>query len=72
MYIKTWTVYCMLRGLRLKFHKSLNYCFFFSLKIDFVSANSADPDEMMHNAAFCLGLHSLTKYPFRGFRSSKS
>ena len=44
---------------------------FHSLKIDFVLANSADPDEMPHYAAFHLGLHCLLKYPFRGFRSTK-
>ena len=32
---------------------------FLSLKIDFVFANSADPDEMQHYAAFHLGLHCL-------------
>ena len=32
---------------------------FFSLKIDFVFANSANPDEMPHYAAFHLGLHNL-------------
>ena len=30
---------------------------FLSLKIDFVYANSADPDEMPHFVAFHLGLH---------------
>ena len=35
---------------------------FFSLKIHFVLANNADPDEMLHNAAFHLGLHCLPKY----------
>ena len=44
---------------------------FLSLKIDFVLANSADPDEMPHNTAFHLGLHCLPKYPFCGFWSSK-
>ena len=39
---------------------------FISLKIDFVSANSADPDEMLHYAAFHLGRHCLRKYPLRG------
>ena len=29
-----------------------------------VSANSEDPDEMLHNAAFHLGLHGLPKYSF--------
>ena len=38
---------------------------FFSLKIVFVLANSANPDEMPHNAAFHLGLHCSRKYQFR-------
>ena len=38
---------------------------FVSLKIYFVLANSADPDEMPHYAVFHLGLHCLPKYPFR-------
>ena len=29
------------------------------MKIDFVFANSADPDEMSYSAAFHLGLHCL-------------
>ena len=37
------------------------------MKIVFVIANSADPDEMPHDVAFHLGLHCLSKYPFRGF-----
>ena len=40
---------------------------FLSLKMDFVLANSADPDEMPHCVAFHLGLHCLPKYPFRGW-----
>ena len=32
------------------------------LNIDFVFANSADPDEMLHYAAFHLGLYCLPKY----------
>ena len=32
-----------------------------------ILANSADPDEMQHYAAFHLGLHCLPKYPFMGF-----
>ena len=35
-----------------------------SLKIEYVLANSADPDEMPPYAAFHLGLHSMPKYPF--------
>ena len=38
---------------------------------DLVLANSAYPDEMPHNAAFHLGLHRLSKYPFRDFWTSK-
>ena len=34
---------------------------FLSLKIVFILANSADPDEMPHKAAFHLGLHCLLK-----------
>ena len=49
---------------------SKKYVVFF-LKIDFVVANSADPDEMPHYAAFHLGLHCLPKYLFRGFRGQK-
>ena len=44
---------CTLRGQRLYFLKSLYYF----ATIDFVLANSADPDEMPHDAAFHLGLH---------------
>ena len=35
---------------------------FHSLKIVFALANSADPDEMPHNAAFHLGLYCFPKY----------
>ena len=45
----------------------LNYDEFLSLKIVLILANSADPDEMQHYAAFFLGLHCLPKYPFTGF-----
>ena len=37
---------------------------FLSLKIVFVLANSVDPDEMLHHAAFHLGLHCLPKCTF--------
>ena len=47
------------------------YIVFLSLKISFVLANSADPDEMPQCAAFHLGLHCLPKYPFKGFQFSK-
>ena len=35
---------------------------FLSLKIDFVLANSTDPDEMPHYSAFHLGLQCLPKF----------
>ena len=44
---------------------------FLSQKIDFVAANSADYDEMLHHAAFHLGLHCLPKYQIKGFPSRK-
>ena len=37
----------------------------------FYLENSVDPDEMPHYAAFHLGLHCLSKYPFRGFKYTK-
>ena len=44
----------------------------FSLKINFVMANSVDPDEMPPYAAFHLGLlNCLPLYLLRGFQSSK-
>ena len=46
---------------------SKNYTSLSLLKIVFVLANSADPDEMLHIAAFHQGLHCLLKYPFIGF-----
>ena len=39
---------------------------FISLNIDLVLANSADPDEMPHRAAFHLGFHCLQKIPVYG------
>ena len=38
-----------------------------SMKIDSVPANSADPDDMPHYAAYHLCLRCFPKYPFRGF-----
>ena len=43
---------------RLYFPKNIE---FLSLKIDFVLANSEDPDEMQHYAESHLGLHCLAK-----------
>ena len=39
------------------------------LRLDFVLANSANPDEMQHYAVFHLGLRCLQKYLFRCFQS---
>ena len=36
------------------------------------STNSADLDEMQHDAAFHPGLHCLQNYSFRGFLNPKS
>ena len=47
-----------------------NFVFLF-LKTHFVLANSAGPNEMLHDAAFHQGLHCLPKYMFMGFWSSK-
>ena len=55
----------ILRGHRLKF--SNNYVLQ-SLKIVFIFANSAGPDEMPRCVAFHLGLHCLPKYPFSSFQ----
>ena len=41
---------------------------FLSLKVVLILANSADPYEMQHYAAFHLCLHCLSKYLFRGFQ----
>ena len=35
---------------------------YLSRKVDFVLANSADPDEMPPNKSFHLGLHCLPKF----------
>ena len=47
-----------------------NNCIFLSENL-FTFTNSVDPYEMQHYAAFHLGLHCLTKYPFRGFPYTK-
>ena len=44
---------------------------FLSLKIVFILANSADPDEMLPYAAFHLGIHCLRKYLFIGILNEK-
>ena len=43
----------------------------FSVPKGCFNLNSEDPDEMQHYAAFHLGLHCLSKYPFRGFQYTK-
>ena len=48
--------------------KFLNFEKNISLKIVFILANSEDPDEMQHSAAFHLGLQCLPKNPFGGFQ----
>ena len=50
-----------LRSFRLEYSK---YDVFLFLKIVPIFANSEDPDEMLHFAAFHLGLHCLPQYPF--------
>ena len=45
------------------------YIAFLYHNIDFVSANSAYPDDMSHYAAFYLGLHFALKYLVSGFQS---
>ena len=61
--IKLQTIHLeIFRGHRLLiFNKNV----FYSLKNNFVLANSADPDEMLHYSTFYLGLHCLPKYPLR-------
>ena len=56
------------KGHRLEFP---NYDVFLSLKIVLTSAKSEDPDEMPRSVAFHLGLHSLSKYQFKGFQYTK-
>ena len=59
----------ILRGQRLYFP---NRIVFLSLKIVLISVNSADPDEMLHYAAFHLSLHYLPKYAFTSHQYTKS
>ena len=56
---------CQLSTLRGRRQKFLNYHVFLSLKVVLILANSEDPDEMQHYAAFHLGLHCWPKYLFR-------
>ena len=51
--------------------ESINHGVFLSLKVVLILANTADPDEMQHYAAFHLGLHCLPKYHFKGCQYTK-
>ena len=58
--IQVWNCpFCILRSCLSKFQQ---YDVFLSLKIVFILAKSADPDEMLPYVAFQLGLHCLPKY----------
>ena len=48
-----------------------NYDILLSLRIVVTLTSSVDIDQMPHYAAFCLGLHCLSKYLFRGFQITK-
>ena len=41
------------------------------MNVVLILANSADPDEMQHYAAFHRGLHCLPKHLLRGFQYTK-
>ena len=43
------------------------YGIYFFEEIHFALSNSGDLDEMLHNAAFHLGLYCLPKYLLRGY-----
>ena len=58
----------ILRGYRLKFS---NYYVHLSLKIGFIMANSAGPDEMLRFAAFHLGFTVFQNTPLGGFHYTK-
>ena len=52
------------------YNLNLRYTSFNKLFV-FILANSTDSDEMLHSAAFHLGLHCLPKYLFWGFQYTK-
>ena len=59
-------------SIKLLYNKTIVYMYMgynfkknLSLKIDFLFANSARPDEIQHYAAFYLGIHCLSKYTNR-------
>ena len=43
-----------------------------SSKVVLILANSVDPDEMQHYAAFHLGHHCLPTYPLGGYQYTKA
>ena len=47
------------------------YIIFISLNMILGLANNFDPDEMLHHAAFHLGLHCLSKHLFAGIQNEK-
>ena len=57
---------CPLYNLKGHMNTSPNYDAILSLNVVVFLADSADPDEMQHNAAFHLGIHFLRTFPFRG------
>ena len=60
--------FCFLRGCPSKF---LLNDLLLSLKIAFILANSADPDEMPPYVALHQGFHCLLKYLFTGIQNEK-
>ena len=58
-------VHCTYEGFQVMILKKILY--FSVWRSFFTFANSVYPDEMLHYAAFHLGLHCLQKYSFRGF-----
>ena len=58
-------------GLPILYLKGSQVDVFLPLKVVLILANSADPDEIQHYAAFHLGLHCLPIYPFRGLPYTK-
>ena len=64
-YNKHWIAHCKYLGV--SGYINFKNVVFFCLKFFFTYTNSIDPDEMLHYAAFHLGLHCLQKYLFRGF-----
>ena len=62
-------VHCIYWVEQVTISKNISYIFFWM--IDFVFANIADPDEILHYVAFYLDFHYLLKYLLCGFWSLK-